>query len=134
MKTDLHALARALTELALTLPAEQLPSLADAAMEYLSTHGRPHDAQKLPGIVRRFLRRHGPPSVTVETPDPLSAADRTVLADSFAEMLGRTISFHTRENQTLLGGARVQIGDDRFDFSLRGALDRLGHAFTSIHS
>ncbi len=134
MKTDLNALARAIVEQSAKLPADQLPALADAALQVLAKNGETRRSRRLPRIVKRLLKRHGPPEVTVETPEPLSKEDVDSLARSIGTALGRDVSVTVLVDPALIGGARVQIGDERFDFSLRGQLQRLPAAFSSLHS
>lgn len=53
---------------------------------------------------------------------PATAAD---LAKHFSALYNRPVAPVTTENPELLGGIRVQVGDDVYDASLAGALSRL---------
>lgn len=47
------------------------------------------------------------------------------IAVKVGEVFGRPVSVHTEVDPTLLGGATVQVGNEKIDASLSGRLDRL---------
>lgn len=61
----------------------------------------------------------------IEFAGTLPAGTETALAAHFSALYGRAISPVPAPNPALLGGLRVQVGDDVYDASLAGALARL---------
>ena len=133
MKTNLQALARAVAEIGATLPREQLSFLADAAVS-LSAEGTSRQSKALPRMVQRMLRRYGATPVTIDVPTALSSRERQEFTELLTKLLKRPVTVDIVENPSLIGGVRVKISDERFDFSLRGALNQIPAAFSSLHS
>ena len=61
----------------------------------------------------------------IEFAGTLPAGTADALAAHFSALYKRAISPVPEENPALLGGVRVQVGDDVYDASLAGALARL---------
>ncbi len=61
----------------------------------------------------------------IEFAGTLSAGTADAIAAHFSEVYKREISPVPEENPALLGGVRVQVGDDVYDASLAGTLARL---------
>lgn len=61
----------------------------------------------------------------------LPAGTENSLAAHFSALYGRPISPVPVPNSTLLGGLRVQVGDDVYDASLAGTLSRLRSALAA---
>ncbi len=61
----------------------------------------------------------------IEFAGTLSAGTADAIAAHFSALFGRAISPVPEENPALLGGVRVQVGDDVYDASLAGTLARL---------
>ena len=131
MKTNLQALAKAVAEIAATLPRARLPELADAATSLCSDS---RQVKTLPRMVQRMLRRYGALPVTIDVPTALSSREQQEFTELLTKLLKRPIAVDIVENASLIGGARVKISDERFDYSLRGALNRIPAAFSSLHS
>lgn len=125
-----EALARALAEIVSELPSAKVEEAAFAAVDLLMREGRPQDLRIFPRLVRRVLRRLGLKSVEVETPSELSREDHTHLRSALEKALDRAVVIENSAHPSLIGGARIRIGDQRFDGSLRGALDRMPALFS----
>jgi len=67
--------------------------------------------------------------VTVESAVELDAASRQRLLTSLTEQYGPDLVAEYKVIPSLLGGLRIRIGDDVFDGSVQGRLDRLAAAF-----
>jgi len=67
--------------------------------------------------------------VTVESAVELDAASRQRLLASLTEQYGPDLVAEYKVTASLLGGLRIRIGDDVFDGSVQGRLDRLAAAF-----
>ncbi|MGN0834640.1 MAG: F0F1 ATP synthase subunit delta [Candidatus Spyradosoma sp.] len=61
----------------------------------------------------------------IEFAGTLPAGTADALAAHFSALYRRTVAPVATENPALLGGVRVQVGDDVYDASLAGALARL---------
>jgi F0F1-type ATP synthase delta subunit len=120
-------------ELAATLPKAQIPQLADAAV-MLCREARMRQTKALPRMVKRMLKRYGALPVRVDVPLALSPKEQQEFAALFMQLLKMPLSVDFVERPSLIGGARIQIGDDRIDCSYRGALNQIPAAFSSFHS
>lgn len=77
-------------------------------------------------LVRLELeRRH----VTVESATELDAASRDRVAAGLVAKYGNDLTFEYRVTPELLGGLKVRVGNDVWDGTVKGRLDRLAQAF-----
>lgn len=77
-------------------------------------------------LVRLELeRRH----VTVQSAAELDPATRERVAAGLADKYGSGLTYEYRVNPDLLGGLKVRVGNDVFDGTVKGRLDRLSQAF-----
>ena len=68
-------------------------------------------------------------TVTVTSAETLAPADeRRVMANLIAQY-GENLIFHFAVDPTLLGGLRIRVGNDVFDGTVQGRIDRLAAAF-----
>lgn len=67
--------------------------------------------------------------VTVESVVELDAITRQRLFNDLALKYGNDLDVQYYVNPVLLGGLRIRVGDDVFDGSVQGRLDRLAKAF-----
>jgi F-type H+-transporting ATPase subunit delta len=61
--------------------------------------------------------------VTVHTARELSEADQQRLADALSKQYSTTVQLHVVLDPDLIGGLRVEIGDDVIDGTVSGRLD-----------
>ena len=64
-------------------------------------------------------------TAVVSTPGELSAAALDEIAASYTKVYGRPISATTKQDPSLIAGVRVRVGDDVYDASVSGRLQRL---------
>lgn len=77
-------------------------------------------------LVRLELeRRH----VTVESAELLDEASRARVAAGLKDKYGDDLTFDYRVNPEVIGGLRVRVGDDVWDGTIQGRLERLARAF-----
>lgn len=77
-------------------------------------------------LVRLELaRRH----VVVESATDLDTTSRDRVTAGLAKKYGDDLTYEYRTNSELLGGLKVRVGNDVFDGSVKGRLDRLAQAF-----
>lgn len=67
--------------------------------------------------------------VVVESAAELDSSSRQRVADGLTAKYGEGLSFEYLINPDLLGGLRVRVGDDVWDGSVKGRIDRLAGAF-----
>lgn len=73
-----------------------------------------------------YLRRQvGLQTAVVFTPGELSAAALEQIAAKFTAVYGRPISATIQQDLSLIAGLRVRVGDDVYDASVAGRLQRL---------
>jgi F-type H+-transporting ATPase subunit delta len=77
-------------------------------------------------LVRLELERR---RVVVESATPLDAASQQRVASGLTAKYGSDLTFEYRVTPELLGGLKVRVGNDVFDGSVKGRLDRLAQAF-----
>ena len=76
--------------------------------------------------LRRELAKR---EVCVEHAGTLDPQTLTLITEHFSRLHHRPLSQRTRKNPELLAGLRVRVGDNVYDASVRGTLDRLAAAF-----
>ena len=77
-------------------------------------------------LVRLDLeRRH----VKIESATELDAASRERVTAGLVAKYGNDLSFEYKVTPELLGGLKIRVGNDVFDGSVKGRLDRLAEAF-----
>lgn len=67
--------------------------------------------------------------VTVESATDLDATSRQRVAAGLAKQYGPDLSIEYQITPALLGGLRIRVGNDVYDGSVQGRLDRLARAF-----
>jgi F-type H+-transporting ATPase subunit delta len=67
--------------------------------------------------------------VTVESASELDGPQKQSLLDTLAAKYGPNLTTEFRVNPELIGGAKVRVGSDVFDGSVRGRLARLKSTF-----
>ncbi len=77
-------------------------------------------------LVRLELERR---RVVVESATELDQASRDRVVSGLVEKYGSDLSFEYRVTPDLLGGLKIRVGNDVFDGSVKGRLDRLAQAF-----
>ena len=68
---------------------------------------------------------------TITSAFALSDADKAGLVDALAKRYGKRIEAEIRIDASLIGGARVQVGDDVVHASVRDTLEKMKHALTA---
>lgn len=73
-----------------------------------------------------YLRREvALQTAVVSTPVSLSADTLKEIEANFTKIYGRSISAVTQQDTSLIAGVRVRVGDDVYDASVAGRLQRL---------
>ncbi|MGJ8640528.1 MAG: F0F1 ATP synthase subunit delta [Opitutaceae bacterium] len=73
-----------------------------------------------------YLRREvALQTAVVATPGALSAAALKAIETNYSKIYGRPITATTVQDSSLIAGVRVRVGDDVYDASVSGRLQRL---------
>ncbi|MFA6523429.1 MAG: F0F1 ATP synthase subunit delta [Candidatus Peribacteraceae bacterium] len=132
MKITPLDIARALIETCKSLPETEYPAVAEAALEMLRSRGLSRAVRTFPRLVRETLeRRESIVFATLITPTGDAGTLTDTIASALASGLKKKVEMTQAADRTLLGGAKVTAGDERFDASVRGALASLQSVLTS---
>lgn len=123
MKMTAASIARAFAETAKTLPESEIPALAQAAAHLLVEHGLFKDAHIFPRLVaREWAKGDGAVQVRIVTTGKDSAMFRKEVVQRVEQAFKRPCHVEEHVDPSLLGGVLLQVGDERYDATLRGAL------------
>ena len=74
----------------------------------------------------RLQREHdGVAKAVITSAFPLADADKASLVEGLAKKYGRRIEAEVRVDASLIGGARIQVGDDVIHASVRDTLEKM---------
>jgi len=91
---------------------------------------KPRDYQGILVALHKLLRLDlAKRKVTVESAVELDQISRQRLFNDLSLKYGNDLDVQYLINPVLLGGLRIRVGDDVFDGSVQGRLDRLAKAF-----
>lgn len=91
---------------------------------------QPRDYRAVLAALQRLTRLdHERRQVTVVSAVELDAATRQRVLAGLAKPYGSDLAVDYQVNPGLLGGLRIRVGNDVFDGSVQGRLDRLADAF-----
>jgi len=107
------------------LDEEKLRDSVRSMLDKKPRHWRPivHELMRL---ARLQLEKH---KVRVESGIALHEREKQRLRDELAAKYGDGLHYEFAVNPALLGGMRVRVGDDVWDGSVKGRLDRLAASF-----
>lgn len=91
---------------------------------------KPRDYRAILAALHRLVRLDlEKRKVTIESAEELTADDQKRVMANLLETYGEHLIFHFAINPSLLGGLRIRVGDDLFDGSVQGRIDRLAAVF-----
>ena len=91
---------------------------------------QPRDYRGILSALKRLVRLEMERRrVIVESAGDLDQASRDRIISGLAVKYGVDLTFEFRTNPELLGGLKIRVGNDVFDGSVKGRLDRLAQAF-----
>ncbi|WAC20271.1 F0F1 ATP synthase subunit delta [Luteolibacter sp. SL250] len=91
---------------------------------------RPREYRAILAALHRLVRLDVEKrKVTVESAVELDPTTRQRVFNDLARKYGNDLDVQYLVNPVLLGGLRIRVGDDVFDGSVQGRLDRLAKAF-----
>jgi F-type H+-transporting ATPase subunit delta len=113
----------------LSAPAGTLPPAVSNLLTMLIESGK---ASLLPFIAEHFAklqRQHeGVVKATITSAMQLSEADKSGLVDALSRKYGKRVEAVVVVDADLIGGARIQVGDDVVHASVRDTLDQMKQA------
>jgi F0F1-type ATP synthase delta subunit len=126
MKLTVQQIARAVVDTARIQPAENYEALADAVTEIMSKSGLLRDGRRFIALVDKlWQKQEGVTSVKVLT----SGGDLSVLKKQLLAVLepalGRRCILEEKTDPKIIGGLLLSVGDERFDCTVRTALNEL---------
>jgi F0F1-type ATP synthase delta subunit len=126
MRKNDQAVAEALVALASVIPAKDLPAVCDKAIAILEQSGS-KDLHAFVRTVKKALEKSGQVVfATLMTPTGSSSAERKKsIAAMLEKRTGKPVVLADQADTTLLGGARLKVGDDLYELTLAGELREL---------
>jgi F0F1-type ATP synthase delta subunit len=132
MKPFAKRMARELIALCAELPAEKWSEACDAIVSLTLKYGSSRDLRALPRAVSAQLRKNALlAEVQVATPSGSLEAHRKSFEAVLEKVLKRKVVLEEAKQEDLIGGAILSYDDERYDFSLRGALQALQQQLAS---
>ncbi len=121
--------AKEKSELLFSVAGGDVPDTLKNLVNGLVEHQR---ATLLPFISEHFERlqreHDGVVKALITSAFPLSDADKDALVSSLAKKYGKRVDAEVRVDASLIGGARVQVGDEVIHASVRDTLDKMATA------
>ena len=94
------------------------------------TGQKPRDWQAILGALQRLVRLDlAKREVLIESASALDESTRQRVVAGLAKQYGPDLAVSYQTTPDLLGGLRIRVGNDVFDGSVKGRLDRLAAAF-----
>ena len=91
---------------------------------------KPRDYQGILVTLKRLVRLEAERKhAVIESAALLDLEERARAADSIVAQYGRDLTFEYKVSPELLGGLRIQVGNDVLDGSVKGRLARLANVF-----
>ena len=102
--------------------------MSSAIQKLVATKPRDYQAilVSLKRLVRLEMERK---QVTIESANALDLEERGRAADFVISQYGKDLTFSYKVTPELLGGLRIQVGNDVLDGSVQGRIHRLAKAF-----
>ena len=125
MKYKSRPIAKALIELAKTLPESEHGALLDAALRMLEHTGLTREIRIFPRLVLQELKKQESLIfATLTTPEGSAGAHAKSIESLLHKALDMKVSLDEVAEPAAIGGARLSFGDERYDRSIRAALDQ----------
>ena len=111
------------------------PALPDAARNFLRVIIENGRLQALPEVVAQFRslvnRAGGSSDAVVQSAFPIDDAALAELGVSLEKRFGRKLNLSVQQDQSLIGGIRVVVGDEVLDTSVKARLEQMKAALTA---
>lgn len=125
MKITPEDIARALIETCRSLPESEQGAASEVAIYLLLHHRLARSVRSFPRIVQKMLTRsENVVFAQLVTPVESASTGEDMIA-SLEKALGKKIALSQSVDPSLIGGALLSVGDERFDASVHGSLARM---------
>lgn len=105
------------------------PERVGAVLKALTASRKPHELRPLlRGYLAAMRREVAKGEARVEYAGALTEAAKASLAAHFTKVYGRPVSVTAKPDESLLAGFRARVGDDVYDASVAGHLEKLSRA------
>jgi F0F1-type ATP synthase delta subunit len=132
MKISLKTLAVEIVKIADQIPQSDLPLLMNQIATLLEARGERRLLRQLPYVLERvFQDIHHCTHVEVTAPSPLEHSQQEQLINALTQAIDGTLEYAESVDPSLLGGVKLAIHDERFDYSLITALKRASSLLSS---
>lgn len=126
MRPDRKTFAYAKKLLALSLEDGAVSAeRVDAVLQALKSNPPRQAKAVLRAYSKLIARALAAQTAQVESAVALDDSALAAISQHFSQQYGRAIVAKTRENPQLIAGLRVRVGDDLYDASISGRLERL---------
>jgi len=116
-------------ELIASVVGGSVPAALANATSILISNGK---AALLPFIAEHFGRlqrdHDGVVKAVITSAFPMSDADKAGMVEALAKKYGKRVEAEVKVDESLIGGARVQVGDDVVHASVRDTLNQMAQA------
>lgn len=118
-RSDQHAVATALAALSSVIPEKDLAAVCDRALDLIAASGSA-DFSGFLTLVEKSLERSGQVVfATLATPTGTVTAERKAsIVSALQKKMKKPVVLRETADPSLLGGARLTVGDDLYDLSL----------------
>jgi F-type H+-transporting ATPase subunit delta len=124
-KARTQALARKLANASIE-GGEPSAARVDAVLRYLRQRPAGERRALLVAYLLMMRREELLRTISIERAGALDDAARAALVEGLAKRSGKKLLMAERENPALIAGLRVRLGDDLYDATLQGVLERMG--------
>ncbi len=132
MKISQDDIAQALVDVSRDLPENEFATQVDAAIIMLKRSNPGKPLRSFHYVLERMLYRKGEIFMAkLMTPTGDAGAQATAIEKILKDTLKRDIDLEQVAVPSMIGGAVLRVGDERFDMSIPGALAQLQTYLTS---
>jgi F-type H+-transporting ATPase subunit delta len=124
-KARVSALTRKLVQVSME-NGEPSQQRVQAVLELLRKRPAGQRAALLKAYYRRMRREETLRTLRIERAGALDEASRQQLVAGMSRTSSLKLAVSEQENPALIAGLRVRLGDDVYDATLKGVLDRVG--------
>lgn len=124
-RTKINTLARKLADASI-VDGEPVQERVDAVLKLLRTYPLGQRRALLGAYLRMMRREEATRTLQIEHAGKLDPTASAELVTRLTQRTGRKLIVRDVDNPQLIAGLRVRLGDDIYDTSIAGALERLG--------
>ena len=130
MSASVHDIARAYLDAASAKDAD-IPGLNKAVVALLEKNNLQREISSFPRAVEAEMRRRFP-TASFTTPDDSDAHAADTVQKAVEKAAGTHVLFDRHADPSLIGGAVLRVGDDRYDASIAGSLRSLSEHLSRL--